>query len=135
MSRKPYTYVTTSMAREIARLASLGLNDDQIGGRIGVSPYTARIYRKQAGIAPAGRSKVTIYTVWDAKTDEVLACGTAAECAAKLGLAKPRSFYYMAHHAANGRRRRYVVTKEIVPRTALVALAGPGQEAAWKTLD
>ena len=43
------------------------------------------------------------YTVYDAKTDELVAAGTAAMCAAKLGYANAGSFASAVSHGLSGK--------------------------------
>lgn len=52
------------------------------------------------------------YTVYDARTDEVLAFGNAAQCAAMLGCANARIFHSIVSKVWHGRVKKYAVVAE-----------------------
>lgn len=60
--------------------------------------------------APTNRS-VKYYTVYDAKTDKVLASGSAIECAEALQMGLI-SFYGMVTRVRKGETKRYAVVSE-----------------------
>jgi len=51
------------------------------------------------------------YTIYDAESDEVIAHGTARECAKKMNLTI-ESFYCAVGRARSGKRKKYVVVEE-----------------------
>lgn len=51
------------------------------------------------------------YTVYLRETEEVIAFGTARECAAMMGI-KYCTFRSEASHAKSGRRQKYIFEKE-----------------------
>lgn len=52
------------------------------------------------------------YTVYDSRTDDILASGTAKECAAGLGLAADASFYSLLWYLPHRKHSNYVVVIE-----------------------
>lgn len=58
---------------------------------------------------------ITWYTVYSAKTGEVMAAGTSAMCAAKLGYKTVNSFASAAGHRKS-RPRKYVFERELIRR-------------------
>lgn len=52
------------------------------------------------------------YTVFLAKTDEVVAFGNAEQCAKKLGLKNARQFHAVVSKTSSGIHKRYVIVKE-----------------------
>ncbi len=52
------------------------------------------------------------YTVYDARTDEVLAFGNATQCAATLGCANARIFHSIVSKAWHGKIKKYAVVAE-----------------------
>lgn len=57
------------------------------------------------------RAEQNWYTVYDARTDELLACGSAAKCARTLGLTKD-SFYSTLCRVAKGTNHKYLILTE-----------------------
>lgn len=51
------------------------------------------------------------YAVYRRKTDELICCGSAAECAAAMGRSTD-SFYCMVSRVGKGKNRRYEIYKE-----------------------
>lgn len=64
---------------------------------------------------------VTWYTVYSAKTGEVVAAGTSAMCAAKLGYKTANSFASAAGHRKS-RPRKYVFERELIRRDEVDSL-------------
>ena len=64
------------------------------------------------------------YTVWDAKTDELVAAGTAAMCAAKLGYANAGSFASAVSHGLSGKHPacKYTFARERIDRREVDSL-------------
>lgn len=52
------------------------------------------------------------YAVYLRKTDELVACGTSAECVRQMGLKSVDSFYCLISHVLHGLNRKYEVYKE-----------------------
>ena len=64
------------------------------------------------------------YTVWDAKTGDLIASGTAAQCARRLGYSSSGSFASaVSHWLRDGRRHvKYTIRRERIPRSEVVSL-------------
>lgn len=64
------------------------------------------------------------YTVWDAKTGDLLASGTAAMCARRLGYASANSFAAsVCHWFKDGRQHvKYICQRELIPRSEVDSL-------------
>lgn len=64
------------------------------------------------------------YTVWDAKTGDLLASGTAAMCARRLGYASANSFAAsVCHWLKDGRQHvKYIYQRELIPRSEVDSL-------------
>lgn len=82
--------ITTKMLTEIRRLNEAEMNDAEISEALGLKYDTVRYHRIKEGL-PSRRQKyrnrfLKRYCVYDARTTEFLLEGTAAECAARLGL-------------------------------------------------
>lgn len=58
------------------------------------------------------------YTVYDAKTGDLIASGTSEMCARRLGYKTANSFASASSHSRNGRRRarKYIFEKECIRR-------------------
>lgn len=95
--------MTTQMVKEIRRLNQEGNNDRMIAEKLGVSAATVHKYRTEMGI-PAVRK---VYTIWDAKTDELIVCGTAAECTKFMGYKGIDGFYSMVSRMTHGKGKKY----------------------------
>ena len=63
-------------------------------------------------------------TVYDAKTDELVAAGTAAMCAAKLGYANAGSFASAVSHGLSGKHPacKYTFARERIKRSEVDSL-------------
>lgn len=66
------------------------------------------------------------YTVYDIRTDEVLAQGTSRECARALGFSSMKCFRTMVSRAKAGRSARYAVV------TDRCGGIGRGDAPAWE---
>lgn len=66
------------------------------------------------------------YTVYDAKTDRIVACGTAEMCYKALGLSSKGVFFSMIHHSnlRNSPKRKYIKVIEPISKRAY-------NEALW----
>ena len=64
------------------------------------------------------------YTVWDAKSGDLLASGTAAMCARRLGYASANSFAAsVCHWLKDGRQHvKYTIQREYIPRSEVDSL-------------
>lgn len=64
------------------------------------------------------------YTVWDAKSGDLLASGTAAMCARRLGYASANSFAAsVCHWLKDGRQHvKYICQREYIPRSEVDSL-------------
>ena len=64
------------------------------------------------------------YTVWDAKSGGLLASGTAAMCARRLGYASANSFAAsVCHWLKDGRQHvKYTIQREYIPRSEVDSL-------------
>lgn len=69
-------------------------------------------------------ASVMWYTVWDAKTGDLLASGTSEMCARRLGYKSANSFASASSHSRNGRRRarKYIFEKERIRRDEVDSL-------------
>lgn len=67
------------------------------------------------------------YTVWDAKTGELVAAGTSAMCAAKLGYKNAVSFSAaVCHWFKDGKKHlKYIHQREYIPRSEVDSLIPP----------
>ena len=67
------------------------------------------------------------YTVWDAKTGDLIASGTAAQCARRLGYSSAGSFASaVSHWLSDGRRHvKYTIRRERIPRSEVDSLMPP----------
>lgn len=67
---------------------------------------------------------VTWYTVYSAKTGEVVAAGTSAMCAAKLGYKTANSFVSSVGHRRHGKKRpyKYIFEQERIDRAEIDCL-------------
>lgn len=52
------------------------------------------------------------YTVYLAKNDQIVACGTSHDCQRQLGLASVDSFYSMVSRVQKGTNKKYEIYKE-----------------------
>lgn len=64
------------------------------------------------------------YTVWDAKTGDLVASGTAAMCARRLGYSSSGSFASaVSHWLCDGRQHvKYTIQRELIPRSEVDSL-------------
>lgn len=62
--------------------------------------------RREAG---EGGKKQKLYAVYDAKTDELLAFGTASECRDQMDMKNTYTFYETCSRVARGINKKYVV--------------------------
>lgn len=64
------------------------------------------------------------YTVYDAKTGDLIASGTSEMCARRLGYKTANSFSSASSHSRNGRRRarKYIFEKELIQRDEVDSL-------------
>lgn len=67
------------------------------------------------------------YTVWDAKTGDLIASGTAAMCARRLGYSSSGSFASAVSHWMHGARKhcKYTIQREYIPRSEVDSLPQP----------
>lgn len=66
------------------------------------------------------------YTVYDARTDRIVACGTAEMCYKKLGMSSKGVFFSMIYHSnlRNSPKRKYITVVEPISQRAY-------SEALW----
>lgn len=64
------------------------------------------------------------YTVWDAKTGDLIASGTSEMCARRLGYKSANSFASASSHGRSGRHpaHKYVFEKECIRRDEVDSL-------------
>ena len=64
------------------------------------------------------------YTVYDAKTGDLIASGTSEMCARRLGYKSANSFASASSHSRNGRRlaHKYIFEKECIRRDEVDSL-------------
>lgn len=64
------------------------------------------------------------YTVWDAKTGDLLASGTSEMCARRLGYKRANSFASAVSHGLSGSHRtyKYIFEKECIRRDEVDSL-------------
>lgn len=64
------------------------------------------------------------YTVWDAKTGDLLASGTSEMCARRLGYKSANSFASAVSHGLSGRHpaHKYIFEKECIRRDEVDSL-------------
>lgn len=76
-------------------------------------------------------NNVPWYTVWDAKTGDLLASGTAAMCARRLGYASANSFAAsVCHWFKDGRQHvKYICQRELIPRSEVDSLPRKNKKA------
>lgn len=101
------TPITTRMVKEIHRLNQEGKSDREIAEILGISQSCVWKRRKTMGLPPMGKAR--LYTVWNAKTDELIVCGTADECAKFMGYATRNNFHGMVHRMTHGMGKKYHV--------------------------
>ena len=72
-------------------------------------------------------NNVPWYTVWDAKSGDLIASGTAAMCARRLGYASANSFAAsVCHWLKDGRQHvKYIYQRELIPRSEVDSLIPP----------
>lgn len=106
--------MTTKTLLEIRRLHGQGLSDTEIAKRLGLHVAWATIWRQNLGLKrntrPGGRPR-KLYFVWRERDDELVACGTARECAMKMGI-KLGSFYSEVSRSRAGKRSYYKILVE-----------------------
>lgn len=75
------------------------------------------------------------YTVWDAKSGDLLASGTAAMCARRLGYASANSFAAsVCHWLKDGRQHvKYICQRELIPRSEVDSLTPPRRKGPHET--
>lgn len=76
-------------------------------------------------------NNVPWYTVWDAKSGDLLASGTAAMCARRLGYASANSFAAsVCHWFKDGRQHvKYICQRELIPRSEVDSLPRKNKKA------
>ena len=64
------------------------------------------------------------YTVWDAKTGDLIASGTAQQCARRLGYAGANSFASAVSHGLSGKHppKKYIFQRERIERSEVDSL-------------
>lgn len=64
------------------------------------------------------------YTVWDAKTGDLIASGTAQQCARRLGYTSANSFASAVAHwfKSNGKHVKYTFAREYIDRSEVDSL-------------
>lgn len=69
-------------------------------------------------------ASVMWYTVWDAKTGDLMASGTSELCARRLGYKSANSFASACSHSRSGRHqaRKYIFDKERIRRDEVDSL-------------
>lgn len=105
--------MTTKTLDEIRRRNAEGENDIIIAEALGCKHKLVHTYRQAMGLPSHGnrRRGSMIYTVWDAKTDELLACGDAKLVAERLGLVNNMAVHQMVSRVLKGNSKKYIVEK------------------------
>lgn len=102
--------ITTKQLAEIRRRNSEGENDCQIADALGCSQGTIRYHRVMMGLPKAAKGRpYKTYTVWNAKTDELIVCGSAEDCAKRLGFSNRNIFYTTFIRARRGKNKKYII--------------------------
>ena len=80
-------------------------------------------------------NNVPWYTVWDANSGDLLASGTAAMCARRLGYASANSFASaVSHWLKDGRQHvKYICQRELIPRSEVDSLTPPRRKEPHET--
>lgn len=109
--------VTTLEERRFLELYNLGLTDREVGKRVGRPNSTIACWRKRNDLPPNGEyigRPHKLYTIYKKNSDELLAFGSAKECADRLGM-KIDSFYSAVTRARKGQREKYnIFVEEVV---------------------
>lgn len=101
------SYMTTKALAEIKRLNQAGKNDAEVADLLGISMCVARYWRRQEGLPPARHHRhAKEYAVYDGKTEELVALGTARECAAALNTTV-NTFRTLISKAKRGAYKKY----------------------------
>ena len=66
-----------------------------------------------------GPKNINWYTVYNSKTDEIVACGTAEMIVQQMGYASWGSFFSSIYHSKKHRDRKYIYHVEKVSRQEL----------------
>lgn len=105
--------MTTLELRKIEELYDQGLNYQQIAKRLNRSLAMVARWCHRTG-REAHKNPVKpqkLYSVYLRKTDELVAFGTARECAARLGMTL-LSFYSTVTRSQSGQQRKYEIISE-----------------------
>ena len=106
--------MTTKTFRRMRALYDMGRTDTQIAMELKVSLASVTNWRLREGLPrnlkPGGRPR-KLYFVWREKTDELVACGTARECARDMGIQLP-SFYSEVSRTRSGKHTYYKIMVE-----------------------
>lgn len=106
--------MTTLMLRKLRELNSQGLNDRQVGEILGLSGKTIGAWRRRLKIEATytvQKNPYVIYYIYDGKTTQLLAFGSAEECARTLGL-RVQTIYAIHHRFTTGKSDKYTVVTE-----------------------
>lgn len=109
--------MTTKKLEEIRRRNAAGENDQVIAEALNIPVHTVHYWRRKLGLPirrakRPKRNKQITYTVWSTKTDEVLVCGTAKECAAMLGYRSADTFRQMVCRTV----KKYYIERSVEDR-------------------
>lgn len=85
-----------------------GATLEEIAQALGTNHKYISQLLQRCGFTPRKRICNAYYTVYLAATDEIVATGTARECAEQLGMANVMSFHSIASHTRAGQRSKYV---------------------------
>lgn len=98
----------------VVEMRRQGATVTQIAQHFGVSISNISRMLCRNGFPMRAKKCNAFYTVYLAATDEVVACGTAKECAERLGYANAMSFCSVISQTKAGRHKKYifVVDKE-----------------------
>lgn len=85
--------------------------------KAGVRPGTVYAHFRRNGMELPNRyhntvKQMSIYAVYDKRDDSLLACGTAEECAERLGIGIPSFYAFVSRSGERKRRSVYKVGKE-----------------------
>ena len=105
--------MTINELNAIVRLNAEGKSDREVAEETGIPVKTVRWARRYYKLRynKGHKPPLKYYTVWNMKTDEMVASGTAQECAAIMGRSIA-DFYTMVMRVRKGKNRKFAVQVE-----------------------
>ena len=116
--RKSPRKITTLELRRILRETRAGTDYRTIASNLSRNPSVVLEVIRRYGGNPVLRSRCgrpawKDYTVYDSKSEEVLAYGTAKECARKLGIKQATFYQYMSRQRRGGITQPVIIAEEV----------------------